>query len=109
MLGLSLYAFTCASMGEDDKAMAAANNVAAIARTHDPQRNTPSAIRTRIASALPTEPVALRLREGLQRWTLAVAYRLPSTRLRLGHERDLNRLRLALQAEAESATPEQAG
>jgi len=107
ILGLSLYAFTCASVGEDEKAVQAARKVASLARQHDPRRNTPLAIRVRLASELPAEPMDVRLRETVERWTLAVAYRLPSTQLRLVHECDLNRLRPALQAEA--ATSDDAG
>lgn len=106
MLGLSLYAFTVASVGENEKAVEAANTVASIARRLDPARNTPWAVRNRLVSALPDEPMNLRLREGLQRWTLALAYRLPSATLRLVHERDLNRLRLTLQPDAGTVEPE---
>lgn len=50
MLGLSLYAFTVASVGENEKAVEAANTVASIARRLDPARNTPWAVRNRLVN-----------------------------------------------------------
>lgn len=95
MFVLSLYAFTQASIGCEGTATAAAQRAARTARAHDPSRNTPRAIRLRLASRLPSGPPAERFRECLERWALAVAYRLPSTHYRLAHESDLNRLRAA--------------
>ena len=93
MFVLSLYAFTQASIGRESTATAAAQRAARTARAHDPSRNTPRAIRLRLASRLPAGPPAERFRECLERWALAVAYRLPSTHYQLVHETDLNRLR----------------
>lgn len=95
MRALSLYAFTQSSVGRESTAIAAAQRAALTARQHDPSRNTPRAIRLRLASQLPVEPLIRRLWESLERWALAVAYRLPSTHYRLAHESDLNRLRSA--------------
>lgn len=105
--GLSLYAFTCCSIGEHEKAFAAAQRAASASRDRDPSVNTPRAIRQRLASQLPEEPVSFRLSETIQRWALATAYRLPCARYRWVHEADLNRLRLALQSDTALACTEQ--
>jgi hypothetical protein len=105
--GLSLYAFTCCSIGEHEKAFAAAQRAASASRERDPRVNTPRAIRQRLASQLPEEPVSFRLSETIQRWALATAYRLPCARYRWVHEADLNRLRLALQSDTALACTEQ--
>lgn len=109
IFGLSLYAFTCSSVGDNDRALRSASNVACIARRNDPRQNTAVAIRARLASRLPAAPLSTRLHETVQRWALAVAYGLPSAHLRLVHESDLNRLRAAMRARSADAEAKTVG
>jgi hypothetical protein len=93
--GLALYAFTAAAVGDHGRAFTVATQFADDLLERDPRGQRPSMIRYRLAHALPTESLTTRLHETLQRWALATAYRLPTTRHETQHFRDLNRIRSA--------------
>jgi hypothetical protein len=101
-LGSALLAFTLDRVGEHAAAVSICVELSDQWAVRAPRAHTPAAIRRRLASVLPADSVAARVRETLLRWAMATAHRLPSARFQLLHERDMNHLRSVLADHGES-------